>query len=162
MIGDHVSSVLRQLAFPLRVGLDRNLYTCAYEESFDHYDALNNVIIGITINYSNDSEYWEGACVDWLVQGVHEAILAALKDDDINQDIVKDPIKGLEDNIKIEILRVAKYVVGVPRLFVILLIRQFEEKRETKKHKTSDILPIPKIPEVSKVTIQFPKINIAP
>ena len=48
-------------------------------KSFNHQNGLNNVIIGITINYSNDSEYWEGAAVDWLVQGVHEAILAALE-----------------------------------------------------------------------------------
>ena len=129
--------------------------------SFDQLNALNNVIIGITINYSNDSEYWEGACVDWLVQGVHEAILAALKDD-TNENIFEDSTTGFEDKIEIEVLRVAKYVVGVPRLFVILLIRQFEEKRETKKHKTSDILPNPKIPEVSKVIIQFRKMDIAP
>lgn len=51
---------------------------CSSNSSNQHSD-LNNVIIGITINYSNDSEYWEGASLDWLVQGVHEAILAAIK-----------------------------------------------------------------------------------
>ena len=56
-----------------------------------------------------------------------------------------------EDKIEIEVLRVAKYVVGVPRLFVILFIRQFEEERATKTHKYSDILPIPKTPTLTSI-----------
>lgn len=74
-----------------------------------------------------------------------------------------------EESIKIEVLCVAKYVVGVPRLFVILSIHQFETERETKdccasKKPNSNTIPnaipnaipnyipnaIPKPPEVAQ------------
>ena len=129
-------------------------------KSINHHNDLNNVIIGITINYSNDSEYWEGASIDWLVQGVNEAILAALKDD-ANQSITKESTRLQQDSIEIEVLRVAKYVVGVPRLFLILSIHQFEKETEIKdcgasKKQNSNAVPnsipteIPKTPEVAQ------------
>ena len=161
------SKYWKDLNTVLKMMVEQRKSSKCSSKSFNQLNDLNNVIIGITINYSNDSEYWEGASVDWLVQGVHEAILAALKDD-TNQSITKESTR-LQDRIEIEVLRVAKYAVGVPRLFVILSIHQFEKERGIKdcgasKKQNANAIPnaipkaipnatpnaIPKTPEVAK------------
>ena len=73
------SKYWKDLNTVLRLIVEQRRYSKCSSKSTYHHNDLNNVIIGITINYSNDSEYWEGASVDWLVQGVHEAILAAIE-----------------------------------------------------------------------------------
>ena len=72
------SKYWKDLNSVLKMMVEQRKSSKCSSKSFNQHNDLNNVIIGITINYSNDSEYWEGASVDWLVQGIHEAILAAL------------------------------------------------------------------------------------
>lgn len=91
----------------------------------DTLEDTTNLLISITINYSNDSEYWEGAAVDWLVEGVHEAILSQYQVRCDNQ---------IKDKFIIKVLRVATYAVGVPRLFVALHICLFGGERESNNH----------------------------
>ena len=81
-------------------------------------------LLGITINYSNDSEYWEGAATDWLVEGVNEAIINQYQAGSFEK--LGDGNFNVQDMFKIKVLRVATYALGVPRLFVILYIYQDE------------------------------------
>ena len=81
---------------------------------------VHNLLISITINYSNDSEYWEGASVDWLVHGVQEAVNFAHANRMSDGNEKNEPEKC--DEYEIKVLRVARYAIGVPRLFIIMSV----------------------------------------
>ena len=123
---------------------------------YPNRQGLNHLMISLTINYSNDSEYWKGAAMDWLVQGVHEALITAYDEWREEHPTIEGPAISKSDSMfKIEVLRVARYVVGVPRLFVILKVHQHnhdDDKEDTKEdvsNPPSTIWPILNPPDVA-------------